>query len=385
MTPVTDEGALRTALTDLAAADQPDQPRDRLNAVRRRHLRRRAFQAGATAVVAAAAVVAGLLGTSAVGGRATEPLHRSAPGWALQWPDHRDGSVPQRVLDGAVTAWRAGGGDSHGVTPLPKPLAVVWYAGQTVASGRAVVAVFEADLGTSRRLVTATALASDVLNRHRPGTLSAPRPWTVHDAPAPDPQAPPALVGAYVRDQQPFDNWALVLTRPGNPQLTWSASGAAGGTVPMHDGLAVFEVGQVRGPVSVALQDQRSAHGTGPAAPVRVGLRGNALSQAPQLAPVADLVLGGNRLVAGMGGQGRGAAADFGLRRSRARLVLIGRCYGPGEVHLVLDDGPFRANLPCDDRQHTVSTGRLRPQPRGHLLFVDAGPLTAWSVTVARP
>ena len=41
-----------------------------------------------------------------------DPGPRSVPAWALPWPDHRNGSVPQSVLDGAVMAWR------HDVVPL---------------------------------------------------------------------------------------------------------------------------------------------------------------------------------------------------------------------------------------------------------------------------
>jgi hypothetical protein len=385
MSAAREEAALRSALVDLAA-DQPDQPWDRVSAVRRRHVRRRTVQATATAAATAVAIAVALVGVHAAGGRTAEPLHRSVPSWALPWPDHRNGSVPQRVLDGAVVAWRATGGDRHIVTPLPSPSTIVWYAGQTVADGRAVVAVFEAADGSGgRRLVTATASAADVLTAKRVNDLRAPLPWVVHDVPAPDPRTPPAALGAYARGGDTYDNWVVVLAEASATGLRWSAPGAPGGTAPVRDGLAVFDVGEVRGAVSVVLHDRESRQESGPRNPVLVGLPGNAASQAPQLEPAASPQLNGRRLVAGEGGQGPGAGMDFGLRHSRARLVLLGRCYGPGPTHVTLDDGPLALNVPCDDQQHEFSLGHLRPQPRGHTLFIDADPLTAWSITLARP
>src|SRR5450759_3475114 len=129
-----DELALRDALDDLVR-DQPEAPAGRYGAVRRRVVRHRIRQTSAgVGVLAAAAALVAI--TVALPHRltGTPASSRPVPSWALPWPDHRDGSVPRRVLDGAITAWRHELGP-HGRVP-GKPAKVIWYVGQTAAGAR---------------------------------------------------------------------------------------------------------------------------------------------------------------------------------------------------------------------------------------------------------
>src|SRR6516165_6993377 len=108
MTPLDDDHAIRAALLDLADG-QPPPPHDRFQAVRRRAIRRRWRQLSGvvTTVAAAAGLIVGLLRLPAPQPQVQPQPQaaRAVPGWALAWPDHRNGSVPQSVLDLAVLTW----------------------------------------------------------------------------------------------------------------------------------------------------------------------------------------------------------------------------------------------------------------------------------------
>ena len=109
MTPMTDDDvAVRAALADLTHG-QPQFPAGRFGSVKRRAAqhRRRQVVGGLAAVVLAAALVAGLTQLPSV--RHAPPQARKVPSWALNWPDHRNGSVPQQILDRAVIAWQYSG------------------------------------------------------------------------------------------------------------------------------------------------------------------------------------------------------------------------------------------------------------------------------------
>src|SRR5436305_6181450 len=105
--PTSEELALRHALGE-AVAGQPAAPYDRIDGVRRRHVQRRQRRLaalGTAAVVAVAGAAIGLLGARSGGDASGQFAKRDLPAWALQWPDRRDPSIPQRVLDRAVEAW----------------------------------------------------------------------------------------------------------------------------------------------------------------------------------------------------------------------------------------------------------------------------------------
>jgi len=131
-----DETAVRDALDDLIG-HQPPAPPGRYAAIRGRVVRRRWRHAATAAggLLAAAGVMLAIVALPASGPRPAVARSRPVPGWALPWPDHRDGSVPQHVLDHAVAAWRhAMSMQTHRQVPSAP---VLWYVGQTVPrSGR---------------------------------------------------------------------------------------------------------------------------------------------------------------------------------------------------------------------------------------------------------
>ena len=97
----TDEQAMRSAFQELAAT-QPDAPRDRLGAVRRRYRRRRTTQSVAAALSVAVLVAGGVSVASTMWSTTTQPATTAtAPPlyWQLTWPERTDGTVDkQRVL-----------------------------------------------------------------------------------------------------------------------------------------------------------------------------------------------------------------------------------------------------------------------------------------------
>jgi hypothetical protein len=154
VTPVTDDQAIREALADLTD-EQPPIPPDRFAAVQQRAIRHRRRQL--TVVIASAlavtGLVAGLVRLPAIVN--TGPLAR--PSWALQWPDLRNGGVPQSVLDDAVAGWVFSTGYENGspynwsaaaVTHLVKLFQPVWYVGQTIDHGQEIAVIFEWDAST---------------------------------------------------------------------------------------------------------------------------------------------------------------------------------------------------------------------------------------------
>src|SRR4051812_15845811 len=216
----TEEQALRSALDEVTVG-QPEAPVDRAGAVRRRHVRRRQLQSvaamAAVAVVAAGAVV---VGGNVGGSRHTQELNRPVPSWALAWADHRDGSVPQQVLTGAVTRWTAQQLEN---APLPasQPVQmspVVWYVGQRVPGTDQVLAVFEATglhagaLGLTKgtRLIVATAPWDDVRLTDAKGSSA----WTFVDTAAP-PHDYAGYIGGYLpvpRGDNGVHNFIWLLT-----------------------------------------------------------------------------------------------------------------------------------------------------------------------------
>jgi len=394
-----DELAVRQMFDDLTAT-QPHAPLDRHNRIRRGARRHRLAQAAGTlTVVAAAAVVAVSIGT---GTQRVAPAehNRSVPGWALPWPDHRNGSVPPRVLDGAVAAWR------HLVAPERSiPLSatskakVIWYLGQTVVEGQVVVVMFEADGGGTKQLVAGWASASDVMHG-QPGWSSGSSPWVLYDVTAPRPQ-PGLFVGLNVHgssartDRYP-DNWIVVAAAPSVTDIGWTVSGATttrstnqgasisssgrGGITQADRGLAIADIGQITERVKVTQLDVQNRNLLPHAR--YVGVPGNADSQVPQLAIVGGIpATSGFKVDSEWAGQGMSGA---GLSGDRGHLAIRARCYGPGNLRLTFGTGQHETTLGtirCDNAVHELITQvRLRPADPRAGLFVYASGLTAYRV-----
>ena len=384
MPPTSDELALHEALHDLTEG-QPAQPTDRVTSIRRRHVRRRAIQSAGGALVAAVAVVAALLVSGTVGHGAAEPVNRPVPSWALPWPDHRDGSVPQSVLDGAVAAWRS---DNHTHPTRPEPREVIWYVGQKVADGYegddAVAVVFEIDTGTEHRLVAGVtsvlnAAATPLVNGQR-GLLPVDG---LYDVPAPPPDYSGYIGLNYaVPKAGGFHAGGLILTPPEDLRLDVAGVGERS----LANGLVTFDAGLVRAPVQVKLtRPDGSLIADG-----AVGVPGAPLSREPLLAKVAGLtgVPPGGESLGEISGQGMESV--YNASPSTGPTTIYARCYGPTPIRVAVDDTRtgVGVRIPCDDRQHEVTGPRVKqpsavvPDGKGHEFTVEGGPFVSWRVEV---
>ena len=201
---VTTDQALRSALTDVVAG-QPAAPHDRIDSVRRRHVRRRQSQLaalGTAAVVAVAGATLGVLSVRSGGDDGTQFAKRNVPSWALQWPDARDPSIPQKVLDGAVDAWsHAAGGIvidyADSAAPIPDAQQVIWYRAAKVANASKIAVMFEVSSVYGHQLVVGYASSDEVIDgqpgydvtnaetpRHAPDSKRSPCDAEWHRSPA---------------------------------------------------------------------------------------------------------------------------------------------------------------------------------------------------------
>jgi hypothetical protein len=396
-----DEVRLRE-LFDEMTLGQPDAPPDRFGGIRRRARQHRIMKAaGALAAGAAVAALAlGIATTAAPVPPGSEPRH--VPGWALPWPDQRNGSVPQRVLDGAITAWRHETGVPQDLTAHSR---VIWYVGQTVAHGQVVAVIFEVDSQAGRRLVAGWAAASQVMNGQAAWTGGS-SPWVLYDVAAP--RATQGLViglnthGTTARPGRNPDNWIVLLAGPRVQSVSFTAPGpispnsATGmvGAGRLDGGLAVADVGQVSGPVE--LNHLNVGHRNVLAHPVKVGVPGSAASQVPQLvAPAPIAARRGFHSVIEVTGQGT-SATDVG--QFRGHLAVRARCYGPGPIRLTFSFGSPRhllglprsaagpkqtalGSIACDDLVHRLATKiRLRPGHAVASVIIVASRLTSYRV-----
>jgi hypothetical protein len=394
----TDEAALRSALHE-ATLGQPDAPVDRSGAVRRRYVRRRQLQ-GVAAAVAVVVVAAGavVVGGRLPGHRAAEPLNRDLPSWALRWADHRDGSVPQRVLSGAVTSW-ANTQRSQAPLPAGQPIAArpaVWYVGQRVPGTDQVLAVFEVaglhagalNLTNGPRLVVARAEWDLVRLTSEKGSME----WTFKDIAAP-PRDYAGFVGSYLRIPAGDDgihNVVWLLTSPSYPRAQTSL-----GVRDLHHGFVTFDAGQLDIRVEASMQDE---HGRYPAGGY-VGIPGVPSSQVPALIPAAVLtgVPQGRLTIGESSGQGSSTYVDDAARAPAGRATTVyARCYSAGAsrtIRVSMDAQTDRAmahgvRITCDNRQHVVPgnpTGSAfigHGRGGGHSVSVRASALVAWTVAV---
>jgi hypothetical protein len=384
MTFTDEEQALHTALVD-ATIGQPAMPVDRIAAVRRRHTRRRAAQS-VTAAVAVVAAVAGTVATTHLfRGRPVVAADRPVPSWALPWPDHRNGSVPQHVLDGAVTAWRHLANQST-TDVLPAPTSVTWYVGQTVDKGSQVAVVFEVDGAAGHRLVAGFAQADQVMDG-QPAVTESGSPWVVYDVPAPD-RSFDGFIGLNLAGtdggEGNFHNWVVAVTAPRPQPVRLYVDGGAG-YEPLVDGLTVFDAGLVRDRVVLALTTSSGRFITG--GPVSVpGSPDSAVPQLEQVGPLTGVTLTPSSLGEATG-QGPVVNQASSVRRLGATTIYA-RCYGPSAIRVAIDDDRTNAGvkIPCDDQQHEVAGPALKahgsPFAHGHGFTVNAGHYTAWRVAV---
>jgi hypothetical protein len=383
-----DELALRELFQDLTAG-QPPAPPGRYAAVRRRLVRHRWEQAAAWSAAiavtgAAAAVVAVLPARPAV-----QPGSRPVPAWAVPWPDHRNGSVPQRVLDGAVTGWQHQWLLDKGTSP-PAVRKLIWYVGQTAAAGEDVIVAFEADTASGRYLVAGSTIASEVMHG-QPGWVASGNssPWVLWTAPAPA-RSDGLAIGLNLSGPQTGtagpDNWIMVLAAPDVRTVTWMAptsSGPRPGSAAAERGLAIADTGPVTG--RVMLTGLIARHRDVLGRPRNVGVPGSFVppdtqgSDVPTLAQPAPLSLPpAYRSNAGISGQGNGGYTHSGQFVPR-RPAVFARCYGPAPLRIYL--GPDQGGrelgvIPCDNAEHEL-LGRAGSRPPNDLT-VSTGFLTAW-------
>jgi hypothetical protein len=348
----------------------------------------------------ATAVAVGI-GTSATS-VAPEPSPRSVPAWALRWPDHRNGSVPQSVLDGAVSAWRhlapMAGAPLSGTSKVK----VIWYVGQKVAHGEVVVVIFETASKAGPRLVAGWATASEVMHG-QPAWTRGSSPWVLYNVAAPKPTKG-LIVGLNVHGTSASagrnpDNWIVVLSAPQVQGLGFTAAVSSSrsttsellGHASAFRGLVIGDVGQIEGPVQITQLNEGRREVV--PHPGYVGVPGSAASQMPQLAAPGPIrIRPGFRQVIGLEGQGD---TDMGLAGIHGRLAVLARCYGGGPLRIRFESDKGRSLSPsdaraqqrllgtmaCDDVVHELVTSvRLGPGPSHGVITIDGGPDTSYRV-----
>ena len=401
-----DELALRAALEDVTL-DQPDMPVDRAGAVRRRYVRRRQIQAvaaaAAVAVIAAGAVV---VGGGLRGNGTTQPLNRDVPSWALPWADHRDGSVPQRVLTGAVSSWAD---KQREAAPLPAGQSIdmqpaVWFVGEAVQGTDQVLAVFEANglhagslpLTKGPRLVVAQAAWNDV----KYSTEKGSKAWTFIDVAAP-PHDFGGFIGGYVpvpAGDDGIHNVMWLLTSPRARSVSWEAEMPGrhrlSGLTALEKGFGTMDTGQLMSRVRITALATGPEGQSVPAAGY-LGVPGVSSSQVPTLAPAGPVtgVPQGPLTLGESSGQGSSTYVDGDARAPAGRATTVyARCYSAGGSRSILvsmDANTDRARahgvrIPCDNRQHVVPGNPTRPSlyGGGHAVSVEADELVDWVVAV---
>lgn len=404
---IDDEVAARTAFADLTAR-QPAFPAGRFAAVKHRAAvhRRRRLAGGALAVAVAVALAVSL--SQLVGAQQPPPPARNVPRWALAWPDHRNGSVPQQVLDRAVIAALYGGqgarasglqlpDNGRGTVPARGTSAravsrqanaypVIWYVGQTVDHGRVVEVMFEIDGPNGPQLVVGQATASEVM-QDQPAWSDASSPWALTLVPAPDPAKAPPAIGDYVTGRpsrvpgQNPDNWMVLLSAPDVRRVSWYETTTSGPrllSMPTSAGLAITDTGQVTG--DIELTGLTTSHGTTRLDHVRVAV-GNHV-QVPHLAAPPALSLPRSfSWVIGSTTQGSSTGLYQGFRAGRLPYAVFGICYGPAPVQVKIN-GHSIGSITCDSQTHQLPVPASDLRGHGHQLWLaSAAPdLDAWDV-----
>jgi hypothetical protein len=319
----------------------------------------------------------------------------------LPWPDHRDGSVPQRVLDQAVLAWRhltAHAAGQPGLAPVSGKIA--WYVGQKAANGHMVAVVFEAQTPSGPRLVAGKAVASEVMNG-QPGWSEDSTPWEFYNVAAPLPV--PRLVlslnlsGVTRTPNSSPDDWVLVLASP----RAWSVSyelyaargvfearGATthligGGGALLTDGFGEFDVRQITARVVLTrlLIGSRNVL----PAPVPVGIPGSSDSQIPQL-EIAGPVTTPARFIMALEVSSQGPSAASAPSHARGKLAFVARCFGDAPLRLQLpapSGSSSLGSIPCDDRSHVLRTAvTIRRGQNIKGLMITTSQLTSYRIAI---
>ncbi len=384
------EHKLREELPALTAG-QPLAPPDRVAAVLRRHARRRQAR---LAGVAAAAVVVATLGAIAVVSRG-EPegyARRGLPAWALDWPDRRDGSVPQPVLDGAVTAWARTAGPGGDLVTVQR---TVWYAGRRVPGTDSVIAVFAAETDQGRRLVATTATASAVLGGGVPyteGVEGTSSPWSSFTTTAPADRNLDLALALHLpgtpspaRPESPREV-LYVLGGPHARTVDWSSDpprgappGPTRGTLRSRSGEFIGELPALWALVRITSRDAAGRVLTSSVA----GIPGASESEIPQLGHPDPIVLPpGWQLVHGVGGRGP-VSVGGETPPPRGQAAVFVRCIGPGPLVVRLG-GRESLTAPCDGQQRQRdAAGPLRRSNPYTPDEVQASKLTTYQVVVA--
>jgi hypothetical protein len=401
---VPDEVAVRELFDELTAG-QPDAPVNRLDRIGRRVRRHRIAQAAVTlAAVAVATVVAIGIGTS-ITSVAPDNGRRAVPAWALSWPDHRNGSVPPSVLDGAVGAWRHFAALKGTAPSAASNGKVIWYVGQKVARGEVVAVIFEAETEAGPRLVAGWATASEVMDG-QPGWTPGSSPWVLYDVAAP--KRPKGLFvglnvhGTSARPGRNPDNWIVVLAAPEVQDVGWTAPVASStttnseaiGIATAAAGLAIWDSGQMSGPVQVT---QLEAHRRNILrVPGNVGVPGSAASEVPQLAaPRPIRSRPGFTRVIEITGQ---SDTSTNLNGIRGQLAIRARCNGGSPLRILFGFGSASdllglspsaersrmrslGTVACDDDVHDLVTSvRLASGHNRGVVIINGGRATVYRV-----
>jgi hypothetical protein len=395
VTPITDDQAIREALADLANG-QPPMPPGRLAAVRKRAIRHRRRRITVIAsVLAVAGLVTGLVRLPAI----MNPGPLARPSWALQWPDLRNGSVPQSVLDDAVAGWLYTTGSETGspnwsaavVADIVRQVHPVWYVGQTIDHGREIAVIFEVSGPMGYRLVVGYTSASEVMPGHAAWTAST-IPWIMRSRPAPRPQGQGSVpeVSEYIPAESSsgnsVDNWIVVLTSPAMQRISWYGPAVASGSGAhsSSDGLVVANLGQLRADVMLRIPGN-------PGESIPVGIPG--APDVPVLAaPPALTTPASFSPIVSFTAQGNETDVDSSLAPSR-HAAFIADCYNAASNDGVGatspgGTGPLRISvngyaLPAVD---CASGQQMLTVPRSHLkshklvIQITSSDLTAWQV-----
>jgi hypothetical protein len=397
MAPVNDDLDIRAALADLTE-DQPPFPPGRLSAVRRRARQHRRRVAATTVAAVAAVAVAVSLATLPRAAGPQQLTARHVPGWALPWPDHRNGSVPQSVLDRAVLAWLyqgpmgmpdAGHGNFPGrgasarrVAQLANTYPVVWYVGQTIDHGAEVVVTFEADGPSGPQLVVGYAQASQVMS-DQPAWSGASSPWALTATAAPSRHRPPLAIGQYVIPAAgPMGaNWVVLLTAPDVREVTWLAAttdGVRRPTVRTVGGLVVAYAGRLTS--QVELTGLSTSHGLVPLRNIPIGIPGARGATNPGLTPPpAPTVPASLSYIQGWGGQGPEQDEDASFAPGHGRYAFIAVCYGPKPLRLTVD-GHHVGTVSCDDRQQQIAVPHSALRKHTIMFRFETSNLTAYQI-----
>jgi hypothetical protein len=383
--------------------DQPPVPPWRWPAIRRRAAtrRRRRIAAGAVAAVAAAAVAVSLATLPRAGGQ--PPLARHVPGWALPWPDHRNGTVPKSVLDRAVLAWLyqypmglpdnggsgtfpAAGSSARRVAELAGTYPVVWYVGQTIDHGSEVVVTFEADLPTGPQLVVGQAPAASVMHNQPAWSNRGGSPWNLVVSKAPSPRKPPVAIGQYVTPPAAAvgTNWVVLLTAPDVRSVAWFAATASGTrrpTVRTQDGLAVVDAGRLTS--QVELTGMSTGRGFVPLRNVPIGIPGKPGATVPDLAsPPAISVPGSLASIEGWSAQGDQQDEDSSFALGRGQYAFLAVCYGPQRLRFTVNGHAVGA-VRCNDEQQQLTVPRSALRRHSIMFGIQTSNLTSWQVDFA--